>query len=441
MIEIKPSRRALLKAAGVALALPFFESLLPRSTRAGPIVPPKRFLAFYVPNGMIMPAWTPQTEGADYALTPILAGLEPVKSKVLVLSGLGNKPALPDGDAGDHAAGTAAMLTAVHPVGKDGPGIRNGVSLDQVAADAIGSSTPLPSLQVGIDGGSSVGTCDFGYSCAYSRNISWASPTQPLPKLVSPQLVFDRLFSGYDPGATQAEIAKRRAYRTSVLDHSLDEVNRLRGRLGATDQRKLDEYADGVRAVEKRLTQSTTLSCDPGARPGVPASFPEQVTMMNDLMVLAMQCDVTRLITFMLGNAVSNRAYPFIGVPDAHHELSHHNGDPAKIAMVQAIDTWEIEQFAYLLQRMDAVDEGNGTTLLDNSAVFLSSDVGDGSIHTHTNLPVLLAGSAGGAFKSGRHVVYQDQPIANLFASILTAIGVPTTKYGDDGTGPLDGLS
>jgi hypothetical protein len=439
---IKVSRRAILRGAGVALALPFLESLLPRSVRAGALDPPRRFLGYFVPNGVVMPTWAPAAEGADYELTPVLASLAPVKSKLLVLSGLANKPAFPDGDAGDHSAGTAAMLTAVHPVGKDGPGIRNGVSLDQVAAAALGAKSPLPSLQVGIDGGSSAGTCDFGYSCAYSRNISWATPTQPLPKLVSPQLVFDRLFSGYDPTETQAQTEKRRAYRTSVLDHSLGEVASLRGGLGASDQRKLDEYADGVRAVELRLAQMTTLTCQPGARPGEPADYPAQVTMMNDLMVLAMQCELTQLITFMLGNAVSNRAYPFLGIPEAHHELSHHNGDPAKIAKLELIDKWEIEQLADLLTKMDAVQEANGTTLLDNAAVFLSSDVSDGSTHAHTDLPVLVAGTAGGKLKSGRHVRYPgDPPIANLFATILTALGVPTPTFGDDGTGILTDLT
>lgn len=432
------SRRAWLGGAGAVVALPFLESLAGKSVRADDTVP-KRLLAWYVPCGIHMPAWTPAAEGAGYAMSPILASLEPIRQKLLVLTGLANKPGVPD-EVGDHASGTGSFLTCRHVKKTEGADIQNGISMDQLAAAELGKDTRLASLQLGIDGGGSIGDCDSGYSCAYVRNISWASETQPLPKTVNPLVVYDLLFQGLDPAATEEEKARRKLYKTSVLDYVLADAKSLQLKLGKTDRAKLDEYMTGVSELEKRLALGDGPACTPIPEPGPVLDYPTTVDVMHDLMVLALQCDITRVITFMLGNAGSGRAYDFIGVGGAHHELSHHGGDPAKQAALQAIDTWEVERFASLLLKLDAVQEGTGT-LLDNTLVYFSSEIEDGNSHAHTNLPVLLAGNAGGALSSGRHMVIPGgAPLANLFISMLGALGVETATFGDDGTGPLVGL-
>jgi hypothetical protein len=305
------------------VALPMLEAMAPSVARAQAAAP-KRMLAYYVPCGIVMNAWTPAATGASWALTPILTPLAPVKDDVLVLSGLANRPARPDGP-GDHASGTGAFLTASHPFKTEGANIRNGISVDQVAANAIGAATLFPSLQLGIDGGSGVGDCDSGYSCAYARNISWASPTQPLPKITSPAVLYDQLFQGFDPDATAEEQARRTLYRTSVLDFVRDEANSLKLRLGTTDRAKLDQYLTGVDELEDKIAKASTGPvCEPIDRPSDPGDIVAHSDIMNRLMTLAFQCDATRVISFMLANAGSNRSYEFLGVSGGHHEISHH---------------------------------------------------------------------------------------------------------------------
>lgn len=427
----KSSRRLFLGGLGAVVALPFLESALPRAARAQAMPSPQRFIGYFVPNGIRMEHWTPSREGEDYDLKPILSPLGALKSHVSVLTGLANLPARPD-QVGDHASGTAAFLTCVHAKKTDGADIFNGVSLDQVLAQKLGSETRLRSLELGIDGGSSAGGCDSGYSCAYARNISWATPTTPMPKLVDPGAVFNRLFAGFDPGVSAAELARRKARSKSVLDYVLEDAKSLANRLGRKDRIKLEEYAHGVRELELRIaTAGQEAVCEPGSPPGSGLPYEQHVEIMSDLLVLAFSCDVTRFATFMLGNAVSNRSYAFIGVPGEHHEISHHQGDPHRLDQLTAIDTWEVKKLAYLLEKMAAVDEGDGS-LLDHSCVFFSSDIEDGNTHAHTNLPVLLAGSAKSKFKPGRHIVYRDQPsIGCLFLSILEGFGVPQATFGD----------
>jgi hypothetical protein len=323
----------------------------------------------------------------------------------------------------------------------EGADIQNGVSLDQVIAGQVGAATRFASLELGLEGGSAAGGCDSGYSCAYARNIAWAGPSSPLPKVTSPRVAFDRLFAGYDPAATQAQIEERIARDRSVLDYSLDQATSLRGKLGRTDQGKLDEYLTAVRELEMRL-DDPAVTCTPGAAPGDDPDVRVRVQNMLDLVALAYQCDLTRVVTFMLGNAGSNRTYPFLDIPDAHHEISHHQDDPAKIAKLQTIDTWEVEQLAYLLGKLKAMTDVDGTPVLDSTCVFFSSEIEDGNSHSHYNMPIVVAGKAGGAFKTGRHVVYDgDPPVANLFLSILGAFGVGAPTFGDDGTAPLAGLA
>lgn len=432
------SRRSLL-AGGVALGLPALELLRPRPVRGALDSEPRRFIGYFVPNGVARATWTPPP-GPALTLSPSLAALAPVQDRVVVLSGLANGPAVPE-VAGSHATGTAAFLSAAHPRRSE-TDVHAGTSLDQRLAAAVGHLTPLPSLQLGCEGGGSIGACDIGYSCAYYRSISWAGPTRPLPKLTSPRLVFDLLVAGDDLSQSAAERAQRRATRRSVLDSVLADAGDLRRELGAVDRARLDEYLDGLRALERQLEAPAAIgACDPGERPDAPHDFPEHVAMMTELMVIALRCDRTRAITFMLGNAASNRDYSFIGAAGGHHDLSHHAGDPAKKSALELIDAWQVTQFAHLLMRLAETPAGDDGSLLDATAVLFGSDVGDGNSHTHVDLPVLLAGLPA-AWGGGRHLSYETgTPIARLFVSVLQALGQDDQTFGDDGDGPLAGLA
>ena len=294
------SRRTFLRGAGTLIGLPVLDAMIPARATAQMMQSPRRLLSYYVPNGIHMAAWTPADEGANYTLTPILAALAPVKDKVLVLTGIANDPARPDGP-GDHASGTGSFLTAAHPFKTEGSNILNGISMDQVAANEIGNETSFRSLQLGSEGGGSTGGCDSGYSCAYARNISWAGPSTPLPKEVNPQAVFDRLFAGVDAGETIDARRKRKLYKQSVLDFVLEDARQLSGKLGKTDRRKIDEYTTSVRELERRLNEAEEpAGCDPGQRPERANDIEVDCRTMADLMVLAMQCDLTRTITYML---------------------------------------------------------------------------------------------------------------------------------------------
>ena len=429
------SRRRLLGGASVLIGLPLLDAMLPRPIRGAPPAPVKRLLCYYTPNGMHMPAWTPAQTGADFELPPILAPLAPVRDEVLVVSGLANEAAHPLG-SGQHACGTAGFLTAAL-ARRSETALEVGVSLDQVYAAKVGRATRMPSLQLGVVGGGSSGHCDNGFGCGYARNISWATPTLPLPKLVSPRLAFDLMFAGHDPNASAAEAAARRARRSSVLDHVRQDARSLRTELGGDDRNKLGEYLDSLRALELRVTaEAATCEVD-GFTPEY-EDFAGHVDVMTDLMVLALRCDVTRVISFMLGNSASNQSYEFIGVPGSHHDLSHHAGDPGKQALLAQIGAWEVAQLAALLIRLRAVAEGEGT-LLDSTLVFFSSELSDGNSHRHDDLPVLLAG---GGLHTGRHLTYTDQrPIADLFLGMLDVLGAPAERFGLDGTTPLTDLA
>jgi hypothetical protein len=435
------SRRAFLGGAGAIVALPWLESV---SRVAGgvahaahPLGAHPRVLFYYIPNGIHMPAWTPNMVGSGYDLPAILAPLADIQSEVSVISGLDNTPGQPDGP-GDHAGGTSAFLTCAHAKKTEGKDIYLGISADQVVANAIGDETAFPSIELGLEGGGNIGGCDSGYSCAYSRNISWAGPSQPLPKTVNPQLVFDRLFGGFDALATEEEKARRKLYRTSVLDYVLADAQSLEVKLGTSDRQKLEQYMDAVRDLEKRIAAGDDeLSCDPGERPEGPFDVVARLEAMTDLMVLAFQCDRTRVLSFMMGNAGSNRSYDFLGVSGAHHEISHHQNLEENFTKLTVINTWEVAQFASLLMKMAAVQEGEGT-LLDNSLVFFSSEVADGNSHAHTNMPVLLAGRGGGVHSPGRHIdVPGSRPTADLFLSMMHAAGVDAPDFANS-TGPLD---
>ncbi len=437
------SRRTVLRGLGAALALPWLEAMGPLTNwaagAAAPHAAPNRMAFLYVPNGKNMPDWTPKREGAGFDLPSILEPLAPVKDDLLVLTGLTADKARPNGDGpGDHARALAAFLTGCQPRKTDGTDIRAGISVDQVAAARIGDQTRLPSLEIGCEQGAMAGNCDSGYSCVYSSAISWKSATQPLPKEVNPKLVFERLFGGPDAGR-----ARRDRDRKSILDFVREDSADLERRLGANDRRKLDEYFAAVRDVERRIERAAKI---PEVQPkgvtkpsGVPARMDEHLRLMCDLLVLAFQTDVTRICTFVFANEGSNRPYPFVGVPEGHHDLSHHGNDPKKRAKIREINRFHVTQLAYLLRKLKSIPEGDGT-LLDHCMIAYGSGNSDGNAHNHDDLPILLAGRGCGTIKPGRHLRYpKNTPLNNLWVSLLDRahIGVPSLG---DSTGRLKGL-
>ncbi|NDC62795.1 MAG: DUF1552 domain-containing protein [Planctomycetia bacterium] len=438
------ARRTLLRGLGIALPLPWLEAMgtpMPRARSAEPgLSAPNRVAFLYAPNGQHMPDWTPRTEGDDFELSPILAPLAGVRKKLLVLSGLAADKARSHGDGGgDHARAMAAFLTGVHPRKTDGTSIRNGTSADQIAAAAIGGRTRLPSLEIGADKGAMAGDCDSGYSCVYSSTMSWRSPTQPVPKEVNPRMVFDRLFGDGDPAA-----AVRHARRRSILDFIAEDTRGLERRLGAADRRKLDEYFSAVREIELRIEraasrQAAEVPATPPPAAGIPADYGEHIRLLCDLVALAFQCDATRVVTFVLANEGSNKPYPFIGVPEGHHDLSHHGGNAEKQAKIRAINLFHCGRVAYLLERLDAVQEGEGT-LLDHSMIVYGGGIHDGNRHNHEDLPIILAGGGCGTLKTGRHLRFPaETPLGNLWLSLLDRMEATVEQLGDS-TGRLPAL-
>jgi hypothetical protein len=428
----------------VLLATPYLESLgAPRARGDETAIAPRRFLFVYAPNGAVMDQWTPQGEGVDFTLSPTLEPLAPFRESLLVVSGLAHKYGEANGDGpGDHARASASYLTAAQPRKTASVDIRSGVSIDQALAAQIGEATRLPSLELGCDKGQQAGACDSGYACAYQFNLAWKTPTLPLPPEVDPRQVFERLFATGSQG-DEASRQERQALRKSVLDYVQEETRRLRDRLGQTDGRKLEEYLESVRDVERRIEKSAQVgaSLPPGADrlDLVPGDYGEHLRIMFDLAALAFQSDATRVITMMIAHDGSNRSYPFLEVPDGHHDLSHHGGNLEKQAKIAKINRFHVEQFAHLLKRLSETPESEGS-LLDSSLVAYGSGLSDGDAHDHHDLPLLLAGRAGGAVATGRHLrVASRTPMANLFLSMLDITGASAERFGDS-TGPLEGL-
>lgn len=442
---IRLSRRALLRGAGAAIALPLLDAMVPAGALAGEPEAARRLLFVGVPNGIHMPDWTPKAEGPLAALPPILEPLAPHAKELSVLSGLALDGGRDHGDGpGDHARSCASFLTGAHPRKTAGADLRAGVSVDQAAAVKLGETTRLASLELGCEPAMTSGQCDSGYSCAYSANMSWRSESQPMPKETDPRAAFERLFGGPDTGESAEERARRLALRRSVLDAALADAKDLRDRLGPTDRRKLDEYLTAVRDLERRIDRAAkdgeSLAPQGAVRPaGVPSDPKEHLRLMFDVAVLAVQSDATRVVTVLVANEGSNRSYAFAGVPEGHHEISHHGNDAAKQAKVAKINRWHAEQFAYLLERLRAVREGGGS-LLDRAAVVYGSGISDGNRHNHDDLPVLLAGRLGGTLAPGRHVRFPaETPLCNLYLSLLDRVNVRTAKFGDS-TGRLAGI-
>lgn len=453
-VDLALNRRTFLRGAGVAVGLPLLDAMAPRVSRADApqaTQPPVRMAFVFFPNGAIMDGWKPTSAGADYQLPETLAPLAPVKNDLLVISGLAQDNGRAKGDGpGDHARSAASFLTGAHPVKTAGADIRVGMSVDQAAAEKIGSRTRLPSLEIGIERGRHAGSCDSGYSCAYSNTVSWKNSTTPMAKEIQPRLVFERLFGTERSGGRTAD--DRDFFRQSILDLVADDARKLQKTLGPTDRRKIDEYFTGVRELEQRIqraereSQVASRGAGPRSDPpkmdlpdGVPNDLEQHVKLMYDLLVLAFRTDTTRVATFMLANEGSNRTYPMVGVSEGHHQLSHHQANQDKIAKIRKIDKYLTTQFAYFVEQLRAVSEGEGT-LLDHSLILYGSGLSDGNRHRHDDLPILLAGRGGGTVTPGRHLVTASEtPLNNLFLSLLDRVGAPTDQLGDS-TGRLTGL-
>lgn len=442
------SRRTVLKGLGTAIALPWLEAMTPglALAEADRKTLPKRMAFIYIPNGVHVPDWTPKEVGKDSQLPFILEPLQPLRQELLILSGLTLDKARPHGDGGgDHARAMASFLTGRQAKKTHGADIRVGISVDQLAAGRVGQQTRFPSLEIGCEGGKLSGECDTGYSCAYSSNLSWRTESAPVGKEIDPRQVFERLFGNQVKDEAGVSRAKRERYQKSILDFVAEDAGRLKSKLGSNDQRKLDEYLTGVRELERRLAMADKPGQLPAsalpARPaGIPKEYTEHIRLMCDLLVLAFQADLTRIATFVFANDGSNRPYKFIDVSDGHHDLSHHKGDKDKHAKIRKINRFHVSQLAYLLEKMKAVKEGNGT-LLDQAMIVYGSGISDGDRHNHENLPILLAGKGSGTVKGGRHLRFpKETPLANLHLALLDRMGAPTDGFGDS-TGRLEGLS
>ncbi len=433
----KISRRAVLRGAGLCLALPALDSLRHPAFAANSETTeaPVRMAFLYVPNGVIQDQWHVSGIGAEYKFSSTLQPLTMLKRDVTIISGLchENAKAGPDG-AGDHARANATFLTGCRAKKTAGADIRLGVSVDQIAAAEIGHRTRLPSLELSTDGERMSGACDSGYSCAYQYNLSWKSETLPVAAEQNPRLVFERLYGGGGfPGANTSATA-RRAIQKSVLDFVLDDVQSIKRGLNAADDRKLDQYCQALREVERRIEQAESADQDRPDQPapaGIPSSFREHIRLMFDLMALAFETDTTRISTFMISHDGSNRAFPELGVPEAHHQLSHHKRDPQKMAQIAKIDHFYVEQLAYFLGRLKNTMEGEHS-LLDQSMIVFGSGIADGNAHTHDNLPVILAGRGGGQLHPGRHLLLPNEtPMTNLYLALLERMKVKAERIGD----------
>ena len=437
-------RRTLLRGVGATLALPFLDAMAPALTALArtAAAPTPRLGFVYVPNGVVLPEWRPEETGAGFTLSPTLAPLAPLREQLMVLTGLAHRQAEAFGDGnGDHSRASAAWLTGVHARQTEGADVLAGVSADQVAARVLGRQTPLPSLELALEANELIGNCDVGYSCVYQNTISWRTSTTPVPMETHPRIVFERLFG--DGSSPEVRRTRLRSTR-SILDSVTEEAARLQRTLGAGDRTRMTQYLDAVREVEQRVQRAEDYSVDAGLElPERPVSVPEQFAdharLMFDLLALAYQADITRVSTFLLGRELSQRTYPEIGVPGPHHTLSHHRGDDEKIAQVAKINLYHVQLFSRFLETLQSVPDGDGS-LLDHTMLVYGGGIGDGNLHEHVDLPVLLAG--GGAYlRTGRHVVYTEEPpMANLLLSLLARAGVPTDALGDS-TGRLEGLS
>jgi hypothetical protein len=443
------SRRNFLRGVGACVALPAFESFAPlaRAAAAAPALAttatgaPLRTAFLFFPNGAIPRAWWPKAPGRDFELSRTLTPLAPHRDMIQVLGGLdhANAEGGPDG-AGDHARGNAVFLTGVR-VNKSATDIRAGVSIDQLIARHVGRETLMPSLELSCEPRRNSGNCDSGYSCAYQYNLAWSSPTTPVTPESNPRLAFERLFGAGSPSERAANLAQRRQQQRSVLDFVMEDARSMQSRLASRDAAKLDQYLTGVREIEQRIQRAEQFSTrDPGAPApdGTPDKYEEHMALMYDLLVIAFQTDVTRVGTLLLAHDGSNRSFDDIGVFEGHHDLSHHQNREDWIAKIEEIDLWYVRQFAKFLDKLSKVEDADGKSLLDNSMIVYGGGNADANRHSHTNLPVILAGGGGGSLAAGRYVDHRGKPMSNLFLSLADRMGVQGVKEFGDSTGRLD---
>ena len=439
----KLARRTFLRGMGTAIALPFFDAMAPAlaSSRI-PGKPPVRLGFVYVPNGIDMRHWTPDYEGKLHELPRILKPLDPFKEDMLLLSNLthNNGRALLDGP-GDHGRCCGTYLTGVH-VRKSEVDIQASISCDQIVANEIGHLTRFPSLEIGIEDARQAGNCDSGYSCAYTNNLAWRNETQPLPPILNPRELFERLFGG-DAHLTPEAREQRRMFRRSILDFVTADTRKLQADLGPTDQRKLDEYLSSIRDIERQIEQAEKFGAkvDPGMdKPyGVPADFAEHFKLMTDMLTVAFQADLSRVFTFLVTREGSSRPYREINISDGHHPLTHHRNEPAMLEKVAQINTYHVTQFAKWIEKLKSTQEGD-SNLLDNSMIVYGAALSDGNRHTHHDLPTVILGRGAGYLNSGRRVVYRKEtPMSNLHRTLMGRMGARVDFFGDS-TGKLDGL-
>ena len=438
-------RRTVLRGLGATLALPLLDCMVPALTAQSrtAAAPVKRFGVFYVPNGMSMPYWYPQTAGPLDQLPPTLKSLEAFRDRVLLLGGLDDESANLVKGGGDHARSAGTFLTCVPFKITAGADVFNAVSVDQIAARELSKETQIASLELGIESNAMIGSCDGGASCAYTNTIAWRTPTTPLPIENDPRAVFERMFG--TSGSTDPVVRLERMRRDrSILDLVGAELQGLERQVGPGDQAKLDEYLEALRDIERRIEMAerqNTRELPVVDQPvGVPNDYAEHARLMMDLLALAYQTDLTRISTFMLAREVSGRAYPEIGVSDSHHPLSHHQDEAAKLERLHMVNEYHLQQFAYLVAKLDALPEGDGS-MLDSTLFLYGTGISDSNTHFHDDLPIALVGGRNAGIKGGRYVRYpEDTPLANLHVTILEKLGVEVEGFGDS-TGPLNRLT
>jgi hypothetical protein len=426
------ARRTFLRGTGVTLALPLLDAMIPAlSLRAATVAKPVRRLGFvYIPMGSNIAQWTPQGVGTITELSPSLDSLTPYLDQLTVMTNFELKNSYAPGN---HACSNCGFLSAAKAKMTEGSDYQLSTTVDQIAAKHLGKDTRLPSLELAMDLLTPVGNCDNGYACVYQNNLSWSSPTTPLPSEANPRVVFERLFG--DGGSAADQIAELKT-NGSMLDWVTEDIARLQNKLGSHDRTRVNQYLDTVRELERRIQkaeeQSAASPLPDMDRPiGVPASYDDHAKLMFDLQVLALQADVTRVITFQLARETSARTYPQIGVSEGHHPLSHHNNNPEKLAKIAKINAYHVSLFAYFLGKLKSTPDGDGS-LLDHSLYLCGSGMGNPNVHNHTNLPIVLAGGGVGTHKGGRHIKYDDpEPLANLHLTLLDKIGVHQDSFAD----------
>lgn len=429
-------RRTFLRGMGATVALPLLDAMVP--AMAATPSPITRYSFLHVPHGASPGYWKPRGAGNQWELSPILEPLAAFKDHITVISNTDHAMAgslSPEESAGDHSRTAAVYLSGAHPKRTEGQDIFCGVTIDQILAQKIGQTNPLPSLELCIEDVGALGVCGVGYSCAYTNSISWSTPTSPLPMERNPQVVFERLFG--DGSTPEARAARKREDR-SILDSVIQDVGRLKQGLGPSDLARVEDYLDGVREIERRIAIAEKTALVDAERPGTAElPFHEHVELMFDLQALAFRADVTRIVTMMLSRDLSAMVYPHSGVPDAYHALSHHQDDPTRMARYAKINAYHVQLVTYLLEKLHSTQDGDGT-LLDHSVVLYGSPMGDSNLHDHLDLPVFLAGGGAGKYAGNRHITNpKDTPMANLLLTMAEKEGIHLDSFGDS-TGLLE---